>query len=93
MVWLIALCTLLSYASAARSILSNEYRPSIYSRVIWFFIAFNNFASVVALKNSSGVRVMATLALVGNVTMLALALKKSKKTFGITEIISSALLV
>ena len=93
MVWLIGLFTLLSYSTAARSIFSNKYRPSLYSRIIWFFIAFNNFASVIALHNSAGIKTMATLAMAGNITILALTLKKSRRVFGATELLSSILLL
>lgn len=92
MVWLIGLFTLLSYSTAAYSIFNDKYKPSIYTRIIWFGIAFNNFGSVFALNNSPGIKIMTTLALAGNVAILTLSLKKSKRTFGKTELISSILL-
>ncbi|OGL36272.1 hypothetical protein A3F05_03095 [Candidatus Saccharibacteria bacterium RIFCSPHIGHO2_12_FULL_47_17] len=92
MIWLIALFTILSYSTATHAIFYDKYRPSIYTRIIWFGIAFNNFASVFALHNSPGIKLMATLAVAGNVAILSLSLKKSKRTFGKTELISSILL-
>ena len=89
----IAICVFLSYFLGSKAILDNKYQPSIYSRVIWFFFAINNFASVFLLGNSFAVLVLAGLGLIGNLVILILSLKKSKKEFGKTEVITSALLV
>jgi hypothetical protein len=91
-IWLIGLFVTLSYAAGINAILRKNYKPSIYTRIIWFGIAFNNFASIFALHNSLGIKVMTSLALIGNTVILVLSLKKSKRTFGRTELISSILL-
>lgn len=90
--FIIAVCIVLSYAIGAKSIIDSKYRPSIYSRVIWLFLAINNFASVLILKNNFTVILLAGLALLGNLSILLLSLKKSQKTFGRTELLSSILL-
>lgn len=77
----------------AKSIIQGKYYPSIYSRVIWLLLAINAFASIVALKNSPGVFLLAGLGLLGNLLIFVLSLKKSKKVFGVTELISSVLLL
>ena len=82
----------LSYLIAVRSIFKNQYKPNLYSRIIWFFLALNSFASVVALKNSPLVIAYGFLGLVGNFTILALSWKKSPRLFGTSEFISTILL-
>lgn len=89
---IIALFVIASYAIGSRSIFKNKYKPSIYSRVIWLLLAINNLASVVLLKNNFSVLILAGLGLLGNLMILLLSVKKSQKTFGRTEIISTALL-
>lgn len=82
-----------SYFMGIKAILGNKYRPSIYSRVIWFLLAINNFVSVLFLKNSYSVILLAGLSLVGCSAILLLSLRKSKKLFGLTELISTFLLL
>lgn len=89
----IVVCILLSYAIGSKAILDNKYRPSIYSRIIWLLFALNNFISVLILKNSTAVLILAGLGLLGNSIILVLSLKKSKQTFGMTEKITSLLLL
>lgn len=89
---LIILFIFLSYFFGIKSILNNEYRPSIYSRIIWFILVLNNFISVVLLKNNFSVLILAGLGLVGNLVILTLSFKHSKKEFGKIEFISSVLI-
>jgi hypothetical protein len=77
----------------AKSIYQNKYAPSIYSRIIWFLVACNSLLSVVALRNDFSVILLAALSLLGNILILTLSLRKSKRTFGSTEILSSVLLI
>src|ERR1700677_3410476 len=81
-----------SYFVAIRSIFKNQYRPNLYSRIIWFFLALNSFASVVALKNAPIIITYGAFALVGNFTILALSWQKSPRLFGTSELISTILL-
>ena len=90
---MIGLFTILSYATATYAIFHDKYQPSIYTRVVWFGIAVNNTFSVFALHNAIGIKLMTALAVAGNVAILSLSLRKSKRTFGRTEQISTVLLV
>ena len=90
---IITVCVFLSYFLGSKAILSNKYTPSVYSRVIWLLFAGNNFASVMLLNNNSSVLILAGLGLIGNLVILLLSLKKSKKEFGKVEMISSLLLI
>lgn len=93
MTTLIVLFIFASYFFGIKSIFQNKYTPSIYSRVVWIFLSINNFASVVALKNDYSVLLFAGLGLVGSFFILVLTLKKSKREFGTTEVISTILLI
>lgn len=77
----------------ARAIFNNKYRPNVFSRIIWLFLAVNNFVSVLVLKSSFPVLLLAGLSLLGNLVILLLSLKKSKNIFGRTELITSILLL
>jgi hypothetical protein len=90
---LIALLVIISYFIGSKAILHDKYNPSIYSRFIWQFLAINSFASVVALNNNFTVQLLAGLGVLGNASILLLSFKKSLRTFGITEILCSILLV
>src|ERR1035437_8740730 len=90
---LIIILVVLSYFMGAKSIYQNKYTPSIYSRIIWLLVACNSLLSVVALRNDFSVILLAALSLLGNILILILSLKKSKRTFGSTEILSSVLLI
>ncbi|MDP2671726.1 MAG: hypothetical protein Q8P13_04705 [bacterium] len=91
--FLIGLFVAASYYVGIKSIFQNKYYPSIYSRVVWLLLSVNAFASVVALKNSFSVILLAGLGLFGSSIVLILSLRKSKKTFGPTELIASLLLI
>lgn len=93
MEFFIALCVILSYSLGIKAILQNRYQPNIYSRVIWLCFAINNLVSVVLLQNGFSVLVLAGLATLGNIIIFALSLRKSKREFGRTEIIATALLI
>ena len=90
---LIGLFVVASYYFGIKAIFQSRYYPSIYSRIIWLLLSVNAFASVVALKNSFSVTLLAGLGLVGSSIILVLSVKKSKKTFGLTEFISTILLL
>src|SRR5437763_666424 len=93
MALLIIVFVILSYWYGARSILSDSYRPSLYSRVIWLLLALNNLVSVVLLQSGRAVEVLAGLGLFGNLLILILTLRKSRRVFGRAEAISSLLLL
>lgn len=93
MSWIIVLLVVSSYTIASKAILNNKYHPSIYSRFIWLLLAINNFASIVALKSSFNIVLLAGLALVGSSFILLLSLRKAKRKFDKTELVSTALLI
>lgn len=82
-----------SYIIGANSIYQNKYYPSVYTRIIWMLTSLNSTASVILLKNSFSVILLAVIGLIGSLLILILSLKKSKKIFGLIEIISTILLV
>lgn len=89
---LIIIFTVASYLSGARAIIKNQYRPNIYSRIIWQFVALNGLMSVILLKNSASVILYAILGFFGSALILALSLGKSKPKFGFIELFSTILL-
>lgn len=72
--------------------LKGKYRPSIYSRFIWFLLAINSLLGVAALHNRSGSVALAGTQALGAVIMLVASLKYSERIFGLTEKICSILL-
>ncbi|MDO8583065.1 MAG: hypothetical protein Q7R51_00870 [bacterium] len=91
--WIIALFVILSYTIAARAILNNKYHPSVYSRFIWLLLAINNFTSVFVLKSDNTIILLAGLVFLGSLVILLLSLRKIKRKFDKTELISTALLI
>src|SRR3989344_1787787 len=89
----IVLFVMLSYISGSKAILNNKYRPSVYSRVIWLLLVTNGFISVLALRNSFAVILLAGLGVLGNLVILFLSLKKSSRIFGKTELVASIFLI
>lgn len=83
----------LSYIAGLRAVLEGKYRPSIYSRFIWFLLAVNSFLGVAALHNRSGSISLAGIQALGAIVILAASLKYSKRIFGLTEKICSILLI
>lgn len=93
MIYIVLFLICLSYFIGIRSILVGKYKPSIYSRIIWFLLTLNSYASIIALKNSRLIIAYGSLALIGNFVILFLSIKKSERIFGPTELVSSSLLV
>lgn len=91
--WIIAFLVILSYTIASKAILNNKYHPSIYSRFIWLLLAINNFASIVVLKSNNAIILLAGLVLLGSSLILLLSLRKAKRKFDKTELISTTLLI
>lgn len=91
--WVIAILVIFSYSIAVKAILKNRYHPSVYSRFIWLLLAVNNFASILALKSNSNIVLLASLVLSGSLVILILSLRKAKRKFDKTELISTALLI
>lgn len=90
---LIIIFICLSYFMGIKAILQNKYRPSLYSRIIWFLLAINSFAAVILLKSTHSVILLAGLTLLGTLIILLLSFRKSIKMFGSVEIISTILLI
>ncbi len=82
----------LSYFFGAKAIYSGKYKPSIYSRAIWLLFSLSAFFSVLKLGNNLSVIVLSSVSFSGSSLILLLSLKKSRKIFGTTEILSTALL-
>lgn len=91
--YLIILLVLLTYIFGARSILNGSYKPNIYSRAIWLILVINNFISVLMLRNSFTVLLLAGLTLIGNLLIFLLSLKNSEARFGKVELITTLLIL
>ena len=85
--------SILSYGSGVGAVLKGKYKPSIYSRLVWFLLAINSFLGVVALHNKSGSIALSILQALGCLAMLLASFKYSVKTFGITERICTLFLL
>lgn len=83
----------LAYVFGVYSMFKKEYKPSIYSRLVWFLIGVNSFFGVLALKNSAQTIILAIIATLGMLIMFLGALRFSVKTFGKTELICTILLL
>ena len=90
---LIIILTTASYFFGAKAIVENRYRPNLYSRIIWLLVALNGLVSVILLKNFPTVILFATLGFLGSFLIFILSLHKSKRTFGLIELVSSVLLL
>jgi hypothetical protein len=90
--FLITLLALLSYTVGVRSVLGGAYKPSIYSRFIWFLLSVNSLAGVIALRNGIGTIALAGVQALGSMAMLIAAWRYSVREFGKVEKACTALL-
>lgn len=90
---LITLFSLLSFYTAARAILRGEYKPNVYSRVIWFLLAVNGLAGLLRLESGTAVIALSVMQTLGSLIILIGAFRFSILKFGGVELIASTLLV
>ncbi len=90
---LIAFFSLASYFTGVRAVLKGQYKPSLYSRIIWFLLAVNALVGVIRLGNGKDVVALSLMQTLGSLCILLASLKYSIFEFGKTEKIASALLM
>lgn len=93
MIFAIIILAASSYIVGYRSIHKGCYKPSIYSRAIWLFIAINSFSGVFLLHSKPNVLALSCMQVIGCLTMLIGAWKHSSRTFGKIEYICTYLLI
>lgn len=82
-----------SYAIGILKMLSNQYSPSIFSRVIWVLLAINSFAGVVLSHSSHASILLGGILLLGNILICIVSFFKGTSGIGKLEYICSALLI
>ena len=89
----IVILSALSYFTGVRAVLRGQYKPNVYSRIIWFLLALNGLIGVIRLGNDTGIVALSLFQTVGSLLILLASLKYSIMKFGKVELISSLLLV
>lgn len=84
---------LIAYATAVMQMLQGVYRPSFFSREVWFLLGVISFAGVFFGEGSSASVTLAAALLIGNAAVFAVSWKKGSREFGLVEKISLLLLV
>lgn len=84
---------LTAYATAVMQMLQGVYRPSFFSRGVWFLLGVISFAGVFFGEGSSASVALAATLLIGNAAVFAVSWKKGSREFGAVEKISLLLLV
>lgn len=90
---LIIFFALLSYAVGIKQMLNGTYRPSVFTRVIWIFLAINSLFGVILSHSTTSSIILASAMLVGNIAFCAVSLFKGDRRFGLVEYISVGLLI
>jgi hypothetical protein len=100
MVWLkdiayilILLLGIATYASMVAQMLLNQYRPSFFSRGVWFLLGINSFGGVLLGGGSKASTILAGTLFIGNTVVFAVSYKKGSREFGLAEKISLVLLL
>lgn len=91
--WLITLFASASYIVGVSAVRKGDYKPSIYSRLIWTLLAINGMAGVIALHNSTGVITLAVVQFLGSLAMFVASWRHSVRVFGQLEWVCTFLLV
>lgn len=84
----------ISYLIGFYAILTQEYRPNLFTRIVWFGLALNSIVSVIKLHNQGGTIALAWVALLGSLLILiGSIIKKGEQIWGKNESISLVLLI
>lgn len=81
-----------AYSTAVWQMWRGVYRPSFFSRGVWFLLGINSFAGVYLGEGSSGAVALAATLLIGNAAVFAASYKKGSREFGAVEKLSLVLL-
>ncbi|HSW71176.1 MAG TPA: hypothetical protein VLH77_04275 [Gammaproteobacteria bacterium] len=82
-----------SYLVGLWRMLTNQYSPSTFSRVVWVLLAINSFAGVILSHSSSTSILLGAILLIGNIAICIASLWKGSKEIGQLEYICIALLI
>jgi hypothetical protein len=82
-----------SYLVGLCKMLTNQYSPSTFSRVIWVLLAINSFAGVILSNSSSTSVLLAAILLIGNIAICIASFWKGSREIGRLEYVCTALLV
>ncbi len=82
-----------AYISAVWQMLAGQYKPSFFSRGVWFLLGINSFAGVFLGDGSTASILLAATLLIGNTAVFAVSYSKGSRIFGAAEKISLGLLV
>lgn len=82
-----------AYASMVYQMIWGKYKPSFFSRGVWFLLGINSLAGVYLGEGTKGSVALATTLFLGNLAVFIVSYKKGSRDFGLAERISLVLLV
>lgn len=82
-----------AYISAVWQMLYGSYRPSFFSRGVWFLLGLNSFAGVLLGDGSQSSVILAFILVLGNAAIFLFSYKRGTRVFGNVEKVSLALLI
>jgi hypothetical protein len=82
-----------SYIVGLKEMFQNKYSPSVFSRIVWLFLAVNSFAAVIASNSTVASLVLAGVLLTGNLSICVLSFWKGNRSVSLLEYVCSSLLL
>lgn len=82
-----------SYFTGSREIMFGKYSPSLFSRIIWVFLAINSLIGIILSGGSGSSIFLGGIFLLGNMVICGLSFYRGTKEFGWTEVCSLILLL
>src|SRR4051812_7879808 len=73
--------------------LLGQYKPSFFSRGVWFLLGINSFAGVLLGGGSTPAKILAGTLFAGNAAVFAVSYKKGSRDFHTAEKLSLVLLI
>lgn len=89
---LVFILGIVAYISAVWQMFAGQYKPSFFSRGVWFLLGINSFAGVFLGDGSKASVLLAAALLIGNTAVFAVSYAKGSRVFGAAEKISLGLL-
>lgn len=89
----VIILSLLSYYFGISAVLKGQYKPNVYSRIIWLLLSVNSLIGVIAIGNEMSTIALSILQTIGSLLILLGSLKYSIMRFGKIELISTTLLI
>jgi len=90
---LVLLFGLGSYTIGVFQVLKGNYKPSLFTRLVWLLLAINAYAGVTLSGSTSGSVALATVLLIGNFGMFLVSIFKGSREYEKLEIICTFLLL